>query len=296
VQRGGTNIKTVNAVGSPGCAVCRFFVDDNAHARGGEWSAVEVWGAVELVPGGNQRGAPGGAKQVEGHLGVRDKLIPGGQGKGGVAGAQSGDEMVLPGADGPLGTVGSMSAWRNVLRGNAELGVEGGESTRRLVVQTQEGGLETAGCEEVASVFVRGDKVGGLAGGQRYRFDIVGVFTKHDHDIFVARGGGVWEPAAKVDVVPMSELTSLAIFDGDRRRFAGGGRRGGVQFIGRLWRVVRALGRFSAAEALARLVKMSLGGGNGARGVLVDHCRGEAGKSVVAEFERLKPGGDPMVA
>ena len=78
VQRGGTNIRTVNAVGSPGCAVCRFFMDDNAHARGGEWGAVEVWGAVELVPGGNQRGAPGGAKQVEGHLG--------GQGKGGVAG------------------------------------------------------------------------------------------------------------------------------------------------------------------------------------------------------------------
>ena len=61
---------------------------------------------------------------------MRDKLIPGGQGKGGVAGAQSGDEMVLAGADGPLGTVGSMSARRNVLRGNAELAVEGGESTR----------------------------------------------------------------------------------------------------------------------------------------------------------------------
>ena len=71
-----------------------------------------------------------------------------------------------------------------------------------------------------------------------------------------------------------------------------------MQFIGRLWRVGRlrrvgrVLGWLSAAEALASLVKMPLGGGRGAGRVLADHSRGEAGKSVVAEFERLEPGRD----
>ena len=51
-----------------------------------------------------------GSQQVEGNNCLGDKFVPEMEGKGGINGAESGDEMVLEGLDGPLCFVASMKA------------------------------------------------------------------------------------------------------------------------------------------------------------------------------------------
>jgi hypothetical protein len=119
---------------------------------------------------------------------------------------------------------------------DTKLGVECNERGGRFIVEPLETRLEATGSEEVAALLVCLDEVGRFARMHGDGMYVVGVFTVHDHGIFVTRGGGVRETPSEVSVVASVELGPRVCFNEDRGRRITGRRRDWMEVLIGLWR------------------------------------------------------------
>jgi hypothetical protein len=133
---------------------------------------------------------PGGAKQVEGERGLRQKAIPFRHGIVGVDSAQNRDEVVLECANCSFSSIGAVLL---------------GGDTLELDLMAEEGVLEILGAFVVNNVEFRGmalldeelvrglpgvANAGGFAGGYRDGMNGVGVLVVEHEEVIVAAAGG----------------------------------------------------------------------------------------------------------
>jgi hypothetical protein len=115
---GGTQVPSMDGMGSPGAPGRGFFMDEDPDARRCKRGTVKVENATDMGIGGEVGMEPAGAQEVEGLESLGQKSIPEMEGEVRWGGTQSGNEVVLKGADGALSGIPAMDV------GRSELGID----------------------------------------------------------------------------------------------------------------------------------------------------------------------------
>ena len=118
---GGSDIPTVDSMGSHVGTLVGCNMDDDSSARRGQGRLVEIKGAVEAGVGGQFGLAARGTEQVQSELCLGHKKVPFKERELGVAGGEASAEMVFPHLDGAFGCVAAMHLWWNALEGHVVL-------------------------------------------------------------------------------------------------------------------------------------------------------------------------------
>ena len=128
-----------------------------------------------------------------------DEEVPYFKGEVWVAGAQYSDEVILPGANGTLGFVGTVVVGGDILNleveGGLDVGFQGGGG---FIVEAFVGRSDAFTEKEGSARLVGGDIVGGSAAVEGFSVDV--VCAVHDKDVLGTAFGGYRESASGVGV------------------------------------------------------------------------------------------------
>ena len=103
---------------------------------------------MDLRPGGEARIETGRAEQVEADERLWEEAVPEMKGEVAVGRAEAGDEMVLEGADGPLGGVPTVKVGRGELEVDFRFRHKGLQCRGRFIVEPLESRFEATGSEK----------------------------------------------------------------------------------------------------------------------------------------------------
>lgn len=200
VFRGRPDIPANFAMLAKGGASVGREMSNYASARRRKRSAIEIKVAEEGSMGGKRGMNTGRAKKIECQCNLGQETVPFGQRKIGVDIAQSGDEMILVGADGSFSGIGSMLFRGNTLEGDVVLGEGSFEFLGTFVVEDmqvrwmalldkfQMGGLPSS------------TDTGSLAIGNGNGMNGVGILMIENKNVLVAAAGGNGEATSLVGI------------------------------------------------------------------------------------------------
>ena len=140
-------------------------------------------------------GGPG-AEMVEGELGEGEEVIPQVRRKVRVSGGESGDEVVLRGADAPFSGEGAVNTGGNELDGEGNAAEVGAEGLGRFIVHDELGKGVSMGGEKFHDGSEGGEVGGGGFGSLGGEVDV--PTEVGDQNILVALSGKVGETTGEV--------------------------------------------------------------------------------------------------
>jgi len=113
-------------------------MDDDADARRGNGSAIEIEVAMKLRPSRQAGVDAGPAQEIEREFSLGEQAVPEMHREVLVRAAEAGDEVVLEGADGTFGGIAAMDMGRDQLKVNLLGSKEVLENCGGFVVETLE--------------------------------------------------------------------------------------------------------------------------------------------------------------
>ena len=161
-------------------------VGEDANARRGDGSAVEIVCAVHLCVGGEFRIDAGTAEQIQCDFRLGEKLVPQMKWKVLVDAAKSGNEVILEGADRAFGGIAAMHAGWNELKIDVGVAQERLERGGSLVIEAVQLWMQTGGNKACMNDCEGGENARARTTFHGFDQNGITVVVEYDHNVIIA--------------------------------------------------------------------------------------------------------------